>query len=105
MLFLLWESQSGYRRFNNKGTLKATGKAMGAGLKGIGSKVGSLLPGRIGSIVSFVFKTAGQATSYLAEHTWLLILTAVAFVVKIRQEAALTYSKAATPTIPTMTVV
>jgi len=60
--------------------LKATGKAMGSGLKEIGSKLGSLLPGLIGQIVSFLFKTAGQAIGFLAEHTWLLILAAVAFV-------------------------
>lgn len=41
--------------------LKATGRAMGNSLKDIDSKVGSILPGLIGSIVSFLFKTAGQA--------------------------------------------
>ena len=60
--------------------LKATGKAIGNGLKDIGAKIGSLLPGLIGSVVSFLFKTAGQAIGYLAEHTWLLILAAVAFI-------------------------
>jgi len=38
-----------------------------------------MLPGLIGLIVSFFFKTAGRVTSYLAEHTWLLILAAVLF--------------------------
>ena len=42
----------------------------------------SALPGLIGSIVSFLFKAAGQAISYLAEHTWLLILAVVFFVVE-----------------------
>ena len=60
-------------------TLKATGKALGNGLKDIGAKLCSLLPGLIGSIVNFLFKTAGQAIGLLAEHTWLLILAAVAF--------------------------
>ena len=61
--------------------LKATGKAMGSGLKEVGSKLGSLLPGLIGQIVSFLFKTAGQAIAgFLAEHTWLLILAAVVFI-------------------------
>ena len=60
--------------------LKASGKAMGNGLKDIGSKLGSILPGLIGSIVSFLFKTAGQAIGFLAEHTWLLILAAVFFI-------------------------
>ena len=62
--------------------LKATGKAMGNGLKDLGAKIGSLLPGLIGSIVSFLFKTAGQAIGYLAEHTWLLILAVVAFLIQ-----------------------
>ena len=59
--------------------LKATGKALGKGLKDIGAKVASLLPGLIGSIASFLFKAAGQAIGFLAEHTWLLILAVVAF--------------------------
>ena len=54
-------------------TLKATGKSLGNGLKEIGKKTGSLLSGLLGSIVSFLFKAAGQAIRFLAEHTWLLI--------------------------------
>ena len=59
--------------------LKAGTKAVGQGLKAIGQKLGSLLPGLIGSIVSFIFKAAGQVFSFLAEHAWLLILAVVAF--------------------------
>ena len=59
--------------------LKATGKALGNGLKAVAAKLGSLLPGLIGLIVSFLFKAAGQVVGFLAEHTWLLILAAVAF--------------------------
>ena len=59
--------------------LKAGTKAVGKGLKTIGQKLGSLLPGLIGSIVSFIFKAAGQVFSFLAEHAWLLILAVVAF--------------------------
>ena len=59
--------------------LKATGKVLGKGLKDIGTKLGSLLPGLIGSIVNFLFKDADQVVGFLAEHTWLLILAAVAF--------------------------
>ena len=39
--------------------LKAGTKAVGKGLKTIGQKLGSLLPGLIGSIVSFIFKATG----------------------------------------------
>ena len=59
--------------------LKAGTKAVGQGLKTIGQKLGSLLPGLIGSIVSFIFKAVGQVFSFLAEHAWLLILAVVAF--------------------------
>ena len=59
--------------------LKATGKSLGNGLKDIAAKLGSLLPGLIGSIVSFLFRAAGQVVEFLAQHTWLLILAAVAF--------------------------
>ena len=45
----------------------------------IGQKLGSLLPGLIGSMVSFIFKAAGQVLSFLGEHAWLLILAVVAF--------------------------
>ena len=59
--------------------LKAGTKAVAQGLKAIGQKLGSLLPRLIGSIMSFIFKAAGQVFSFLAEHAWLLILAVVAF--------------------------
>ena len=59
--------------------LKAGTKAVGKGLKTIGQKLGSLLPGLIGSIVSFIFRSAGRVLSFLGEHAWLLILAVVAF--------------------------
>ena len=60
--------------------LKATGKAMAGGLKEIAAKLGSLLPGLIGQVARFLFNTAAKAVGFLAEHTWLLILAAVAFI-------------------------
>lgn len=62
-------------------SLKTLGKGVGNGLKDLGKKAASLLPGLMGSIVSFLFRAAGQATRFLAEHIWLLILTTVAFLV------------------------
>ena len=59
--------------------LKAGTKALGQGLKAIGQKLGSLLRGLIGSIVSYVFKAAGQVFSFLAKHAWLLILAVAVF--------------------------
>ena len=38
-----------------------------------------MLPKLIGSIVNFLFKTAGKVVSYLAEHTWLLVRATVVF--------------------------
>ena len=60
--------------------LKATGKAVAGGLKEIAAKLGSLLPGLIGQVARFIFNTTAKAVGFLAEHTWLLILAAVAFV-------------------------
>ena len=57
-------------------------KAVGNGLKAIGKKVGSILPGLIGSIVSFIFKAAGQVISFLGEHVWLLIRAVVGFLIE-----------------------
>ena len=36
----------------------------------------------IGAIASFVFKTAGEAVGFLAKNAWLLILTAVMFMIE-----------------------
>jgi len=62
--------------------LKDMGKKIANGLKTLGQKAASALPGLIGSIVSFLFKTAGQVVGFLAEHTWLLILAVVVFLVE-----------------------
>ena len=59
--------------------LKKLGTDLGNGLKTLGAKAASALPGLIGAIVSFLFKAAGSAIGFLAEHTWLLILAVVAF--------------------------
>ena len=62
--------------------LKNMGKQMANGLKALGAKAASALPGVIDAIVSFLFKTAGQVLGYVAEHTWLLILAVVVFLVE-----------------------
>ena len=49
--------------------LKAGTQAVGRGLKTVGQKLGSLLPGLIGSIVSFIFKAAGSVLSFLGAST------------------------------------
>ena len=59
--------------------LRKLGTDLGNGLKALGSKAASALPGLIGAIVSFLFKAAGSAIGFLAEHTWLLILAVVTF--------------------------
>ena len=59
--------------------LKKLGTGLANGLKTLGANAASALPGLIGKIVSFLFKSAGDAIEFLAEHTWLLILVVVAF--------------------------
>ena len=65
---------------NLKKGLTSLGKGVGGALKNIGKKIGEILPGMIGAIASFVFKTAGEAVGFLAKNAWLLILAAVMFI-------------------------
>ena len=67
---------------NLKKGLTSLGKGVGGALKNIGKKIGEILPGMIGAIASFVFKTAGEAVVFLAKNVWLLILAAVMFMIE-----------------------
>ena len=67
---------------NLKKGLTSLGKGVGGALKTIGKKIGEILPGTIGAIASFVFKTAGEAVGFLAKNAWLLILAAVMFIIE-----------------------
>ena len=49
-------------------------KGVGNGLKAIGKKIGDILPGMIGAIASFIFKTAGEVIGFLGKNAWLLIV-------------------------------
>ena len=62
--------------------LTSLGKGVGGSLKNIGKKIGEILPGMIGAIASFIFKTAGEAVGFLAKNAWLLILAAVMFMIE-----------------------
>ena len=67
---------------NLKKGLTSLGKGVGGALQTIGKKIGEILPGMIGAIASFVFKTAGEAVGFLAKNAWLLILAAVMFMIE-----------------------
>ena len=67
---------------NLKKGLTSLGKGVGGALKTIGKKIGEILPGIIGAIASFIFKTAGEAVGFLAKHAWLLILAAVTIMIE-----------------------
>ena len=67
---------------NLKKGLTSLGKGVGGALKTIGKKIGQILPGMIGAIASFIFKTAGEAVGFLAKHAWLLILAAVTIMIE-----------------------
>ena len=62
--------------------LTSLGKGVGGALKTIGKKIGEILPGMIGAIASFIFKTVGEAVGFLAKHAWLLILAAVTIMIE-----------------------
>ena len=67
---------------NLKKGLTSLGKGVGGALKNIGKKIGEILPGMIGAIASFIFKTAGEAVGFLVKNAWLLILAAVMFMIE-----------------------
>ena len=67
--------------------LTSLGKGVGGALKNIAKKIGEILPGMVGAIASFIFKTAGEAVGFLAKHAWLLILAAVTIMIeKLKKE-------------------
>jgi len=67
---------------NLKAGLTSVAKGVGGGLKAIGKKLGEILPGMVGAIASFIFKTAGEVVGFLAEHAWLLIVAVVLYFVE-----------------------
>ena len=67
---------------NLKSGLSKLGKGVGNGLKAIGKKLGEILPGMIGAIANFIFKTAGEAIGFLAKNAWLLIVAIVVYFVE-----------------------
>ena len=64
---------------NLKKGLTTLGKKIGGGLKDVGKKLGQILPGLVGAIASFIFKTAGEAIGFLAKNAYLLILAVVIY--------------------------
>ena len=73
---------------NLKSGLSRLGKGVGNGFKAIGKKLGEILPGMIGAIASFIFKTAGEAIGFLAKNAWLLIVAVVVyFVEKVKNKS------------------
>ena len=62
--------------------LKSVATGVRNGLKELGKKIAGILPGLIGAIVSFIFKTAGLVISFLGKNAWLLILGVAVFTVE-----------------------
>jgi hypothetical protein len=66
---------------NLKAGLTTVAKGVGNGLKAIGKKLGTILPGMVGAIASFIFKTAGEVVGFLGKNAWLLIVGVVLYMV------------------------
>ena len=67
---------------NLKAGLTKVAKGVGDGMKALGKKLGEILPGMIGAIASFIFRTAGEVIGFLAKNAWLLIVGLVVLAVE-----------------------
>ena len=67
---------------NLKAGLTKVANGVGNGLKELGKKLGEILPGMIGAIASFIFKTAGEVIGFLAKNAWLLVVGLVVLAVE-----------------------
>ena len=67
---------------NLSSSLSNIAKDVGNGLKDLGKKLEKILPGMVGAIASFIFKTAGEAIGFLAKNAWLLVVGAVILAVE-----------------------
>ena len=67
---------------NLKKGLTRVVKGIGGGLKTIGKKIKDILPGMIGAIASFIFKTAGEVIGFLGKNAWLLIVAVFLYLVE-----------------------
>ena len=60
-------------------TIKRFANGVGKQLKDLGKKLGEILPGLIAPIVSFLFKSAGEAVAFVGKHLWLIIVAVVLY--------------------------
>mgnify|MGYP001794895993 CR=1 FL=1 len=67
---------------NLKCGLTTLRKGVGNGLKSIGKKLGEILPGMVGAIASFIFKTAGGVIGFLGKNAWLPIVAVVVYAIE-----------------------
>ena len=67
---------------NLKAGLTKVAKGVGNGLKELGAKLGEILPGMIGAIASFIFRTAREVIGFLAKNAWLLVVGLVLLAVE-----------------------
>ena len=67
---------------NLKAGLTKVAKGVGNGLKELGGKLGEILPGMVGAIASFIFRTAGEVIGFLAKNAWLLVVGLVLLAVE-----------------------
>ena len=68
------------------GGAKAAGKKVAKWLWDLAKKVATAIPGIIGSLLSWLLKTAASVVNYLAEHTWLLLVAALGLLVGLLRD-------------------
>ena len=67
---------------NLKNGLATLGRGLDNGLKAVDKKLRQILPGMVGAIASFIFRTAGEVIGFLGKHAWLLIVAVVMYTIE-----------------------
>ena len=67
---------------NSLSAVAKMAKGVANGLKDIGKKLAQILPGMVGAIASFIFRTAGEVIGFLAKNAWLLVVAVVVYFVE-----------------------
>ena len=85
-LFITASKKTGAAASAVAGGAKAAGQTVAKWLWDLPKKIATGIPGIIGSLLSWLLKTAESVVNYFAEHTWLLLVAALGLLVGLLRD-------------------